>query len=224
MGAAVLVLFVGIFALVKLSPQKAPRVRPANERTLIWLYDRGNKAGPALGIVLEESREAGRLTAIAFPVPEAIRQTFATRGARPAQSAVEAEIGRKLHHRIWLPYTVLGVLIDASGGVDAGGKRLTGEEAEAYITSGGDNAAARATNVLLGLVDGISQRGIDLSVSKGLSLANQLDTDFDLTSMPDVFGGWASYAHPQVVSQSTYDKAAISQALQPDPAPATTKP
>lgn len=216
MGAAVLLLFVGIFALVKLSPAKAPRVRPENERTLLWVYDRGDKAGPALGIVIEESRTAGRLSAVAFPVPESIRQTFVTRGARQAQLALEAEMGRKLHHRIWLPYSVLGVLIDASGGVDVSGKRLAGEEAEAYITTGGDNGAARATQVLLGLVDGISQRGIELSVSKGLSLANQLDTDYDLTAMPDVFGGWASY-RPQVVSQATFDKAAISQALQPDP-------
>lgn len=223
MGAGVLVLFVGIFALVKLSPSKAPRVRPANERTLLWVYDRSQKDGPALGIVIEESREAGRLSAVAFPVPESIRQTYATRGARQAQTALEKEIGRKLHHRIWLPYSVLGVLIDASGGVDASGKRLTGEEAEAYITAGGDNGSARATEVLLGLVDGVSRRGIELSMSKALSLANQLDTDFELTGMPDVFGGWAGYVSPQVSTQTTYDPAAVGQALQPDPAPTTPK-
>lgn len=222
MGAGVLLLFVGIFALVTLSPDKAPRERPANERTLLWVYDRSQKSGPAIGIVIEESHEARRLSAVAFPVPESIRQTFATRGARQAQIALETELGRKLHHRIWLPYSVMGVLIDASGGVDVGGKRLTGEEAEAYISEGGENGAARATDLLLGLVDGISQRGIELSVSKGLSLANQIDTDLELTAMPDVFGGWASYATPQVVSFKQYDKAQIGQGLQPDPAPTTT--
>lgn len=223
MGAGVLLLFVGIFALVKLSPSKAPRVRPANERTLLWVYDRSDKAGPALGIVIEESHEAGRLSAVAFPVPDSLRETYAKRGVRQAQSALEAEIGRKLHHRIWLPYSVLGVLIDASGGVDAGSKRLTGEEAEAYITSGGDSSAARATEVLLGLVDGISQRGIELSVSKALSLANQLDTDYDLSSMPNVFGGWSGY-RPTVSVIPSYDAPAITQALQPDPAPTAAKP
>lgn len=220
MGAGVLLLFVGIFALVKLSPSKAPREVPANERTLLWVYDRSDKAGPAFGIVIEEAHEAGRLAAVAFPVPESIRQTYASRGTRQAQAALAAEIGRGLHHRVWLPYSVLGVLIDASGGVDLSGKRLTGEEAEAYIASGGENGAARATEVLLGLLDGVSQRGIELSVSKGLSLANQLDTDYDLMAMPDVFSSWASYAAPQVSTQTAYDPAAIGQALRPDPAPA----
>lgn len=216
MGAALLLLFVGIFALAKFTPKSAPRVRPANERTLLWLYDRGDKGGPALGIVIEESREAGRLSAVAFPVSEEIRQTFASRGARQAQLALEKGIGRQLHHRIWLPYSVLGVLIDASGGVDAGGNRLTGEEAGAYITSGGEATSARASEVLLGLVDGISRRGIELSMSKALSLAGQLDTDYDLTSMPDVFGGWSSYT-PTVTAVNSYDTVGISQVLQPDP-------
>jgi hypothetical protein len=221
MGAGLLLLFVGIFALVKLSPSQGPRERPAHERTLLWVYDRSQKAGPAIGIVIEESRQAGTLSAVAFPVPEAIRQTYATKGPRQAQTALQAELGRQLHHRIWLPYSVLGVLIDASGGVDVGGKRLSGEEAEAYITASGTDGSARGTAVLLGLVDGVARRGIELSAGKALSLANQIDTDYDLTAMPDVFGGWASYAQPKVTSVGSFDQAAISGALQPDPAPAT---
>lgn len=223
MGAGVLLLFVGIFALVKLRPDPTPRERPANERTLLWVYDRSQKAGPALGIIIEESHVARSLSAVAFPVPDSIRQTYAARGPYQAQIALETELGRKLHHRIWLPYSVLGVLIDASGGVDVAGKRLTGEEAEAFISTGGEKGSARATEVLLGLVDGISQRGIELSVSKGLTLANQIDTDYDLSAMPDVFGGWSSYAQPRVVSLTAFEKAGISQALQPDPAPSVTK-
>jgi hypothetical protein len=217
MGAGVLVLFIGIAALVMLRPKPGPTVKPDPERTLLWVYDRAAKSGPALGIILEESRSAGTLSAVAFPVPDGIRQVYANEGPRRAREAVQAELGRAIHHRLWLPYSVLTVLIDAASGVDVRGNRLSGAQAEKYIAEGGEGAPARATEVLLGLVDGVSRRGIDLSMRQALGLANQIDTDFDLTAMDQVFGDWSAYANPRVVAVATFDKAAILKALREDP-------
>lgn len=222
MGAGVLVLMVGLIALVMLK-KPAPRVQADPERTMVWLYESGAKGGPGYVTLIEESRSRGTLAAVSFPAPEAARSVYAGKGARRAQEQVSQYVSRQVHHRVFLPFSVVSTLIDAAGGVEVGGRSLSGSEAVTYVRQGGEKEPGRGIEVMLALSQAIAQRGINMGVSQGLSLAREVETDLDLMSIPDVLGRWNNYASPQLKVPATGDAAAIQALLQPDPPPPAGK-
>lgn len=222
MGAGVLVLMVGVIALVMLK-KPAPRVQADPERTMVWLYESGSKGGPGYVTLIEESRSRSSLAAVSFPAPEAARSVYADKGARRTQEQVSQYVSRQVHHRVFLPFSVVSTLIDAAGGVEVGGKSLSGSDAVAYVKQGGEKEPGRGIEVMLALSRAIAERGINMGVSQGLSLAREVETDLDLMSIPDVLGRWNSYASPELKVPATADAAAIQALLQPDPPPPAGK-
>lgn len=216
MGAGVLVLLVGVVVLALMNRPK-PYVVADPERTLIWMYDSSNPAGPTAGALIEESRSAGTLTAVPFSAPEEARQVFAKDKAYKTQVYISDKVGRTIHHRIFLPFTVIGKLIDAAGGVKVNGQTMNSAAALAYIRDGGDQSASRASQVMLALPDAVNQNGISMGISEGLSLARQVDTDIELMDLQKVFERWSSYGSPKVVTLSSQTYEAIQQNLKPDP-------
>lgn len=218
MGAGVLVLFAGILALVLLQPKRAPRVAPDPERTLLWLYDSSNPGSAANATVIEESRSDGTLVAVAFVAPDEALQAFGPqKSSRKVQEFLATQLDRKLHHRVFLPYSVVATLIDAADGITVDGQAMRGADAVAYITAGDQQSASRATAVMLALSDQVYYYGLNMGVREGLSLARQVDTDFDLMSIPDVLGRWSGYDNPSVQAPATSDPAALQALLTPDP-------
>lgn len=217
MGAGVAVLLIGVVALALLM-KTAPYVPADPERTLLWIYEAGNPGGPGALTVIEESRSRSALTAVPFPAPEAARTVYAEQGGRRAAENVAALLQRRIHHRVFLPLTVVSTLIDAAGGISVEGKELNGSAAMAYLREGGYQGARRATLVMLALSEAVSTRGVNMGVSQGLSLAQQVDTDLDLTAIPDVLGRWSSFAAPRVTAPSGADAAALQKLFLPDPA------
>lgn len=218
MAAGVLVLLVGVIALIMLK-KPVPRVNADPERTMVWLYDSGSKSGPAYVTLIEESRSKGSLAAVSFLAPDIARSAYGDKGAKRTQEQVAQYVNRKVHHRVFLPFSVVATLIDAAGGVELGGKALSGADAVAYIKQGGEQEAGRGIAVMLALSSAMSQRGINMGVSQGLSLAREVETDLDLVSIPDVLGRWSHYTAPELKVPATADAAAIQTLLQPDPAP-----
>jgi len=220
LGAGVALLLIGIVALVVLT-RRPPAEALTVERTLIWMQAPGQSSGVPALVVLEEARDSRTLTAVPFPAPSPTVRVFAEQGSRRAQAQLAAWLQRRLHHRVFLPMGVLSTLIDAAGGISLEGRTVGGSAALAYISEGGEQGARRAGLVLLALTDAVSAHGINMGVSQGLSLARQVDTDLDLTSLPDVFARWAAYGSPRIESPTSYDPMTIQQLLRPDPVPAT---
>ncbi|HEY3368702.1 MAG TPA: hypothetical protein VGK74_26900 [Symbiobacteriaceae bacterium] len=217
MGGALLLLLLGVLALVLLAPPKiaAP---PDPERTLLYLYSKDDPTGPAAAVVIEESRGRATLLAIPFAVPPEVRKAFAGTNSKTAQDMLSTAMQHKLHHRVFLPHTIVATLVDAAGGITVEGRVYTGPEAIAYINGGGDQSARRAGLVMLALAGAASSRGVNMGLSQGLALARQVDTDMDLTALPDILSRWSSYASPRVEITTTNDPAALGKLLLPDPA------
>jgi hypothetical protein len=225
MGAAVVLLFLGILAFVMLRPTPAPYVAPEHERTLVWLYDSQAPGAVASAAVIEESRSEGTLNAVTFPAPEETAALFAQgQSGRKVQDFLEGKLQRRLHHRAFLPYSVVATLIDAAGGITVDGKNVKGAEAVVYLRAGGPDTAGRATAVLFALSQAVTQRGVNLGISEGLSLARQVDTDMDLTALPDVLARWSGYASPAVHVVPLGNLAGVTGLLQPDPPAPASKP
>lgn len=210
MGAGVLALLLGVVVLAV--TMRKPYVPADPERTVLWLY--GDV--PDVAIVIEESRSAAALTAVAFPA--AIIDFDTNKSPHRAQEALSKHLGRKLHHRVFLPTGVIITLIDAAGGLSVEGKAMSGTEAVAYVKAGGAETARRAAMVMLGLADAAATRGVNMGVSEGLQLAREIDTSLDLMAIPDVLGRWSSYAAPTVAAPSATDPVTLQQFLKPDPA------
>lgn len=215
MGGALLVLALGVVALIMLLPNQGGPYDP--ERTVIWVYDEADPAGPAQVTLVEESTSAGSLSAINFPAPAGALEVGGAKKPSRAQDYLTEQIGRQIHHRVFMPYSVVATLIDAAGGIDVAGGRVTGVQAITYIKEGDDQTAPRATQVLLALSQAVYERGVNLGTGEALSLARSLDTDLDLLAMPDVLGRWAGYGTPALHSDPGTDLKALQQYLKPDP-------
>lgn len=218
MGAGVALLFAGILAFVMLRPSPGPYVAPEHERTLLWIYDDAASGKAASAAVIEESRSRGALTAVTFPAPEEAADLFVRgQSGRKVQDFLEGKLQRRLHHRAFLTYSVVARLVDAAGGIPLEGKTVNGVGALAYLRAGGPDASGRATEALLALSRAVSQNGVSMGVSEGLSLARQVDTDFDLTALPDVLARWSRYASHGLHTVPQGDLADVTERLQPDP-------
>lgn len=216
MGAGVVLMLIGVVALALwFKPQ--PRERPDPERTLIWFYEDGNKGGPATVAVLEESMSQTSLVAVPFIAPEQAIKAYADRGARAATDQVSTMLQRKLHHRLFMPYSLVATLIDAASGVSIDGKQLNGAGALAYIKEGGEQAPSRTIVVMLALTEAASINGVSMGVSEGLSLARQIETSMDLMSIPQVLERWNQYSTIKVESPPSNDPYALRKLLQADP-------
>lgn len=215
MGAALLVLAVGITALVIYSNRNRQVADP--ERTLLWMYDANDPTAPAVATIIEESRSRSRLVAVPFVAPEAAQKAFASGDAKGAQESVATLVGRKIHHRVFLPYSVTATLIDAAGGINVGGQRLNGTKAMDLVRASGDQAAVRSAQVLMALAKSASANGVNMGVSDGLKLAQQMNTDLDLMGIPDVLKRWNSYQAPQVTPPTGGEPGAAQSLLLPDP-------
>lgn len=216
MGAALLVLAIGVVALIMLSPK--PSGEPGDpERTLLWLYDSSApEADTTTAIVIEESRSRGLLTAVPFAPPADLRAVYGGKNPKKAQEEVAAQTGREVAHRVFLPYTVVQTLVDAAGGVKVEGKALNGAQAVTYIRDGKDQAPGRAAQVMLALAAAVNTNGVNMSAGDGLKLARQVDTDIDLMAIPDVLGRWSGYATPRIQVPSSNDPKAMQNLLLPD--------
>lgn len=216
LGAGLALLLIGVLVLIKLAPGKQGGPPPDPERTLIWLHDPADPAAPAQVIILEESRSQDRLSAVAFTASADLQKTYGGSHSAKAQEQLAARLGRQIHHRVFLPYSVVSTLVDAAQGVAVGGRSFTGAEAVAYITGGGDMAPDRGARVLLGLAQAVAGHGIDMTASDGFRLARQVDTDIDLTAIPDRLTRWSRYGNPTVRSMSGQDLGAVQKALTED--------
>lgn len=215
MGAGVVLLLVGVVTLALVfKPQ--PRERPDPERTLIWFYQDGNKGGPAVVAVLEESRDQGSLVAVPFLAPEQAIAAYASRGTVAGTNEVSTMLQRKLHHRLFLPYSLVATLIDAARGILVDGKQLDGVGAMAYINEGGDQTASRTIAVMLALTESVSTNGVSMGMAEGLQLARQVETSMDLTSIPQVLERWNQYPTIKIAAPPSNDPEAVRKLLQAD--------
>lgn len=217
MAAGVGVMLLGIVALVMFMPKPQRGPIPDPERTMLWLYDAGNPGGPAAVGIIEESRSKSTLTAIPFPAPEDARAVFAKEKSRRTQQFLSEKLSRKIHHRVFLPFSVVSKLIDAAGGITVEGKSMDGAQALAFIREGGESGARRAAQVMLGLAEAASTRGVNMSVSEGLTLAGQVDTDLDLMSLPNVLARWTNYQAPRIQTPMQAEYGHLQTLLAPDP-------
>lgn len=216
MGAGVLLLLLGILLLVWLMPERE-YAAPDPERTLIWVYDPADRQGPAVAVVLEESRSSQTLVLVPFPAPEEVRETFGRGSSAEARDRLAALLERQLHRRLFLPASVVATLVDAAGGVTIDGRRLSGAEAMAFIQAGGEQMAGRTATVMLALSRSVATNGVSMGVQEGLALARQVDTDLELTSLPNVLARWNSYGQPQVKVPPSTDVQTLRSLLAPDP-------
>ncbi|HYF91128.1 MAG TPA: hypothetical protein VD969_02660 [Symbiobacteriaceae bacterium] len=216
MGASVILLIVAVLVLIKLAPGKEGGPPPDPERTMIWLYDPADASAPAQVVLLEESPSQDTLSAVAFSAPDDLQQVFGGNHPRPAQDALATQVGRAVHHRVFLPYSLVATLIDAAQGIAADGRAMTGAEAIAYIRAGGDVGPNRAARVLLALADAVHRRGLEMSASEGFKLARQVETDIDLTLIPDVLSRWSQYGNPTVQAVPGQDLQTVQKLLAPD--------
>lgn len=198
LGGGVLLLAAVILLLIKLAPGRQGGPPPDPERTVIWLYDLNDPTAPAQVLLVEESRTQNTLSVRAFTASDALQKAFGGTHAKTAQQHLSDQLGLPIHHRVFLPYSIVSTLIDASQGVTAGGRDLTGAEAIAYVRAGGEVAPDRAARVLLALAQGVAKRGIDMSASEGFRLARQVDTDLDLTVLPELLTRWSRYGAPSI--------------------------
>lgn len=200
LGAGVALLLVGVLVLAKLAPQKQGGPPPDPERTVIWLYDLASPTTPGQVIILEESRSQQTMTLVALTAPADLQAVFGGAHGAKAQEQLGLQAGRKIHHRVFLPYSVVAILVDAAQGISVSGREFGGADAVGYIRNGGDMGPDRASRVMLALAEAVSRRGIDMSASEGFRLARQVETDIDLTVIPDVLTRWSRYTNPTVRS------------------------
>lgn len=217
MAAGLGLLLVGVVALIILRPKPQPTVPRDPERTVLWMYDSNNPNAPGSVAVIEESRSRATLVAVPFPAPQEAMAVFLPGRGRKAQDEIARLLDRQIHHRIFLPYSVIGTLIDAAGGITLEGNPLSGKAALAYIHAGGDQAARRSTAVMLALADAATTQGVNMGVTEGLRLMRQLDTDMDLMAFPTVLERWSAYSALSVEDPSDFAPAALMQYLLPDP-------
>jgi hypothetical protein len=218
MAAGLGLLMVGVVALIILRPKPQPDVPRDPERTVLWMYDANNPNTPASVAIIEESRSRATLVAVPFPAPQEAMAVFAPGRGRKAQDEIAGLLDRQMHHRVFLPYSVIGTLIDATDGIILDGDRLSGSAAIAYIHGGGDHAARRATAVMLALAEAATTRGVNMGVTEGLRLMRELDTDMDLTAFPNVLERWSAYSALSVEDPADFAPATLKQYLLPDPA------
>lgn len=218
MAAGLGLLMVGVVALIILRPKPQPAVPRDPERTLLWMYDANNPSTPGSVAVIEESRSRATLVAVPFPAPQEAMAVFLPGRGRKAHDELARLLDRQIHQRIFMPYSVIGTLVDATGGITLEGAPLSGSEAVAYIHAGGDKAARQATTVMLALADAASTQGVNMGVSEGLRLMRELDTDMDLMAFPTVLQRWSGYSALRVEDPSDFSPAALQQYLLPDPA------
>jgi hypothetical protein len=214
MGAGLLALAFGVVALIVYMPDPGPPPDPV--RTLLYIYDGSNKGAPAVAGVVEEAIKAQKLTIVAFAPPEAIRTLFAEKGARATRLQVEAKVGRKIRHHLFLPEQVAATLIDKSAPISIDGKTLGGADAIAYMKQGGEEAPRRGTMVMLGLAQSVRTHGVNMGFSEGIGLLGQVDLTYDPTAIPDVLGGWLTYGEKRI-EQAPPEGGAIGKLLLPDP-------
>lgn len=218
MGGGILALLLGVVALVLLMPSK-PREVPPYERTLLWVYDSANPSGSGVGAILEEAHQEQRLSILAFPAPPEALAVFKSKdNAKKAQQQVATLAGRKVHHRLFLPYSVIEVLIKATGGIEVEGRHMDGPTAVRFITEDETKAPDRAQKVMLAVADAAMNKQFSLSTGEALRLAGQVETDMDLMGLGDVFGRWNSYGEPKAVQLQKLTPEAANPWLQPDPA------
>lgn len=217
MGGALVLLVAGVLLLAQLAPGDGGGPPPEPERTVIWLFDAANESATAQVMLLEESRLSAKLSAVAFPAPADLQAVHGGSHGSRAQKELAAQVGREVHNRVFLPYSVVVTLIDAASGITVGGKDLSGAQAMAYIKEGGDAGPDRAARVMLALADAVNTKGISMGVSEGLRLAGQVDTDIDLTAIPDVLARWSQYQNPTV--RAVPDVETAKTLLAPDQQP-----
>ncbi len=199
MGGALVLLFVGVAALIMLMPKPVPREASDPQRFILWVYDESDRGGPAAVAIVEESRSAGTLKVVTFPAPESARELLAKGSPRKAHYEVARLLDRQIHHRLFLPHSVIATLIDASGGIRVDGRQLSGSEAITYIREGGEEEPARAMRVLLALADSVATNGVNLSFGEAMGLASKLDTDMGATAIPKVLARWTGYGDPEII-------------------------
>lgn len=216
MGGALVLLALGVVALVMLMPKPATGPKDP-ERTMLWIYDDSNPKGPAAVAIIEESRSKGTLIAVPFPAPADALAAYDGSKSRRAQDLLATQLDRKIHNRVFLSTKVVGTLINASGGIKVEGTAMRGDEALAFIRDGGDQSAYRAMQVMLAMADSVAYNGVNMSISEGLALARQVDTNMDLMAIPDVIGRWGDYATVRVEQPVNYETATLSKFLMPDP-------
>lgn len=217
MGGALLLLFAGVAALIMLMPS-GPREIPPHERTLLWIYDGENPGAGGVGAVIEEAHQEQKLQAIAFPAPPEVLAVFQRQSqAKKAQAAVADLVDRKVHHRFFLPYSVIEVLIKATGGIEVEGKGYDGPSAIRFITEDPAKGPDRAVKVMLAISDAAMNKQFNMSAGEGLKLAGQVETDMDLMKLPEVFQRWNSYPSPKIVTVPRLTPDAVKELLYPDP-------
>lgn len=217
MGGALVLLVVGVLLLAKLAGGNGGGPPPEPERTVIWLFDSAKESAPAQVILLEESRLSAKLSAIAFAAPADLQAVHGGNHGSRVQKELAKQVEREVHNRVFLPYSVVITLIDAASGITVGGKDLSGAQAMAYIQEGGTAGPDRAAQVMLALAEAVNTKGISMGVSEGLRLAGQVDTDIDLTAIPDVLARWSQYKNPKV--SAVPDLGAAKALLAPDQQP-----
>lgn len=215
MGGALLVLIIGVVALGVIAGKDKGQVKDP-ERTMLWLYNLDNPAGTASVTLIEESRNQQRLVAVPFTAPDEVVQAYGGKSSKKAQQQMTTYLDRQVHHRVFLPYSVVASLIDAAKGIDLDGRRVSGEQAIAYIKDGKDQAALRSTAVMMALAEAVSERGIEMGVSDGLKLARDIDTDIDLVAIPEVLGRWSGYENLVIAPPEGQGPAGIQKLLLPD--------
>lgn len=223
MGAGILALLLGVAALVVMMPSSGPKEKPLHERTLLWIYDKENPTGSGVGAIMEETEQEGRLVAVSFPAPERARQLFERQSdAKKVQAEVAALAGREVHHIVFLPHSVIEVLIKATGGIEVDGQTMDGPTAIRHITEDAAKGPDRALQVMLAVSDAAMYKQFNLSAGEALRLAGQIKTDLDLMKFPEVLQRWSSYQNPQIVMVEKLTPEAVQGLLQPDP-PKTEK-
>jgi hypothetical protein len=220
MGAALAALALGVVALIVLLPGDKGKTPPDPERTLLWLYD-ASAQGPdkaEVAIIIEESASRGQLTAIPFkPGADLLAASGGGTGAHKAQELLATQLERQVQHRVFLPYSVVSLLINAAGGVSVDGQTLKGPQAVALIREGGADAPQHAAAVMLALARAVNENGVDMTAGDGLRMARQVETDLDLMAIPDVLGRWSGYTSPQVQRPASGEAAVLRPLLLADP-------
>lgn len=217
MGGALLLLVAGVVALVMLMPSE-PKEVPAQERTLLWLFDGANPSSGGVAAIIEESHQTQQLQAVSFPAPPEALAVFKSKdSARRAQGEVAKLADRKLHHRFFLPYSVIEVLVKATGGIEVEGQAMDGPTAVRFIKEDPAKGPDRAVQVMLAISDAAMNKQFNMTAGEGLKLANQIDTDMDLMSLPTVFQRWNSYQAPKITSIPALKPETVKDLLKPDP-------
>lgn len=217
MGGALLLLALGVVALVMFMPKQNGGGPKDPERTLLWIYDDADPKGPAAAAIIEESRSQGTLIAVPFPAPAEALAVYEGSRSRRTQDLLAQQLDRKLHNRVFLSTKVVSTLINASGGIKVDGTAMRGDEALAFIQEGGDQSAYRAMQVMLAMADSVAYNGVNMSISEGLALARQVDTNMDLMTIPDVIGRWSDYSTVRVERPANFEADTLANLLMPDP-------